>query len=149
MPRPLIASKSDTAGSFNPFSCAAARSARAMRCSESASTAAVNARAWFSSTPPTGLIATTPCSPLVSVPVLSKIIMSISRAASRAKRLRTKIPFCAAEVVLIATTRGTANPKACGQAITRTATTRCSVNKSKPIARVHISALNSATPRAR
>jgi hypothetical protein len=48
-----------------------------------------------------------------------KMTTSISRAASSAKRLRTKIPFCAADEVLIATTKGTANPNAWGQAMTQ------------------------------
>ncbi len=149
IPRPLIASKLETDGAFSFFSSAAFWMARAIICSESPSTAAAKTSAWSPSTSFVVLIETMPCSPLVSVPVLSKIITSISRAFSRARRLRTKIPFCAAEVVLIATTRGTANPKACGHAMTKTATTRCKVKRSKPMAIVHAMALTTATPMAR
>ena len=41
---------------------------------------------------------------------------------SMAVRLRINRPFCAARAVLRETTSGTANPKACGQAMTKTAT---------------------------
>jgi hypothetical protein len=54
---------------------------------------------------------------------LSNITVSRFQASSIAIRLRMSIPFWAAVEVLMATTRGTARPSACGQAMTRTVTT--------------------------
>src|SRR3989338_8121816 len=71
----------------------------------------------------------TPNSPLVKVPVLSKSTVSIVRAASRAILCLTRKPLCAALVVDIDATKGTASPNACGQAITRTATRRATIRK--------------------
>ena len=52
------------------------------------------------------------CEPFVSVPVLSKIIVVINRAFSKAVRLRISNPFWAEIEVDMATTKGTAKPKA-------------------------------------
>ena len=56
----------------------------------------------------------------VSVPVLSKMTVSSSRARSRASRSFTRSPFRAPRLVEIAITSGMARPRACGQAMTRT-----------------------------
>ena len=72
-----------TAGSANPRSLAERRTACAMMCSESPSTAAARARARSSSQPSAVAMPTTPNSPRVRVPVLSNTTMLISRAFSK------------------------------------------------------------------
>src|SRR5680860_1810672 len=72
----------------------------------------------------------TPCSPFVSVPVLSNKTQSNLRADSSARRLRTSSPLRADKAVEIETTRGIAKPSACGQAIIKTVTARSSA---KPV----------------
>ncbi len=143
-----MASKLSMVGRVSPFSSADWRIARAMMCSESPSTAAVSARAASGSTPSVAAMPTTPKSPLVSVPVLSKITVSISRANSSASRSRTRMPLLAAMLVEIATTSGIASPSACGQAMTSTVATRWTTATLKPSATVQATAVSSAAPRA-
>ena len=98
--------------------------ARDTGCSDFVSTDAAS-RSTSSSLPPTAAYTpVTPNTPLVSVPVLSNKTILILRAASKAKRCRTKKPLRAAIVVEIEATKGIARPNACGQAITSTATIR-------------------------
>lgn len=66
--------------------------------------------------------------PNVSVPVLSKIIVVIFLAFSNAVLFFISKPFFAESDVEIATTNGTASPKACGQQITITVTILSSAN---------------------
>ena len=73
----------------------------------------------------------TPNRPSVSVPVLSKTTAWIFRARSKAARSLMRRPLRAEIEVEMATTRGTANPSACGQAMTMTVTIR-SRAKAKP-----------------
>lgn len=91
---------------------------------------------------------TTPCSPFVSVPVLSKIAGIDRHASSRADRLRTRTPLRAASDVLIATTNGTASPNAWGQAITSTVATRWTTATLKPLTSVQTMAVRMAAARA-
>ena len=58
------------------------------------------------------------------VPVLSKATVRMSRARSKASRLRTRIPWRAASAVAFTITRGIASPNACGHAMTSTVTAR-------------------------
>ena len=60
--------------------------------------------------------------PTVSVPVLSKTIVVIFLAFSKAVLFLISKPFFADNAVDFATTNGTAKPKACGQQITITVT---------------------------
>ena len=60
--------------------------------------------------------------PTVNVPVLSKTIVVIFLAFSKAVRFFISNPFFADKAVDFATIRGTANPNACGQQITITVT---------------------------
>ncbi len=147
-PRPLMASNSATAGRESPRSSADLRIPLAMVCSESPSIAAAMARALSWSQPSTVAIPTTPNSPLVSVPVLSKITVSISRACSSARRSRTRMPLLAPMAVEIATTSGMASPSAWGQAITSTVATRAITSTLKPTAIVQATAVTAAAPRA-
>ena len=64
--------------------------------------------------------------PFVSVPVLSKMTTSSSRARSSAIRSLTSRPFRAPSEVEIAMTSGIARPRACGQAMTSTVAVRTS-----------------------
>ena len=66
----------------------------------------------------------TPNWPLVSVPVLSKTTVSRWRAFSNWILLRISRPLRADTAVIIATTSGTASPRACGQVMTITVTIR-------------------------
>jgi len=59
---------------------------------------------------------------LTSVPVLSNTIVVIFLAFSNDVLFFMSSPFLAANDVDLATTNGTANPKACGQQITITVT---------------------------
>ena len=106
--------------------------ARAIRCSESPSSAAASRRASSSPIPSTVAISLTPVDPWVRVPVLSTAITCSSRAVSIASRSRISTPWAAASWVVFATTSGIASPSACGQAITRTVTTRAIVTWSTP-----------------
>jgi hypothetical protein len=132
----------------SPRSRAASRIASAIMCSESPSAAAISANTSSSSRPSAVATSTTPCSPLVSVPVLSKTTTLRLRASSIAILSRTRMPLFAAIEVLIATTRGTASPSAWGQAITSTVTTRSTTGSPKPTAAVHATAVIAATPSA-
>ena len=127
-PRPDIAENffAVLSCSFLPF--AKVTIAFAIGCSDSSSTEAAKASTSLTFAPSV-MISTTPCSPLVSVPVLSNNTTSIFLADSSAIRSRTSRPFFAARVVEIAVTRGTARPSACGQAITRTVTTLSRINE--------------------
>ena len=58
------------------------------------------------------------------MPVLSNTTASSSRASSRPRRSRTSSPLRAPSVVEIAMTSGTARPRAWGQAMTSTVTSR-------------------------
>ena len=147
-PRPFSASKPDATGSDSPRASAACRNARAMKCSESPSTAAASASAAASSSPSATTLPTTPCDPSVSVPVLSKMTMSASRTLSSAVRSRTRMPLRAASVVVMATTSGTASPSAWGQAMTSTVTTRATVSALRPVATVQAIRVRAATARA-
>ena len=84
-PRPFSASKSVTCGKASFFSSAADRMPPAIVCSESRSTAAASASARSSVQPDATAMATTPKRPSVSVPVLSKMIVSIRRASRSAR----------------------------------------------------------------
>src|SRR4030042_1385358 len=68
----------------------------------------------------------TPNSPLVRVPVLSKIMASIFLALSKAALFLIRRPFLAEIAVDTATTRGIARPRAWGQVMTITVTVRSS-----------------------
>ena len=70
----------------------------------------------------------------VSVPVLSKITTSSSRARSSARRFLTSRPLRAPSEVEIAITSGMARPRACGQAMTRTVAVRTSAPSVSPTA---------------
>ncbi len=99
-----------------------------MVCSESRSAPATRRSASSSDRSPVVSIPTTRNSPRVSVPVLSKITASSFRASSRPRRSRTRSPFRAPSVVEMATTSGIASPRAWGQAMTSTVTTRWMAN---------------------
>ena len=99
--------------------------ASARGCSERASRAAVT-RKTSASAMPSAETARTPNCPSVSVPVLSKATTRVSRARSKASRLRTKMPCWADMAVAFTMTSGIAKPNACGQAITITGTMRVS-----------------------
>src|SRR6185437_2834793 len=62
--------------------------------------------------------------PTVSVPVLSNTRVVIFLASSKADLFFISSPFFADKAVDLATTSGTANPRACGQQITMTVTIR-------------------------
>jgi hypothetical protein len=98
--------------------------ARAIGCSESRSTSADSRNASSSDRSPVVRIATTRCSPSVSVPFLSNTTVVRLRASSNPRRLNTSNPERAPSVVEIASTSGTASLSACGQAITSTVTSR-------------------------
>ena len=66
--------------------------------------------------------------PIVSVPVLSKTMVVMRRAFSKAVLFLMSNPLCAESAVDLATTKGTAKPKACGQQITITVTMRSMAN---------------------
>ena len=70
--------------------------------------------------------------PFVSVPVLSKMTTSSSRARSSAIRSLTSSPFRAPSEVEIAMTSGIARPSACGQAMTSTVAVRTSAPSGSP-----------------
>ena len=70
------------------------------------------------------MIFCTSCEPLVSVPVLSKIMAVSFLALSNDVLFFISKPCVAAAVVEIATTRGIATPRACGQEVTITVTIR-------------------------
>ena len=76
--------------------------------------------------PSRGTSPATPKAPWVRVPVLSKTMVSISRARSKAARSRISSPLRAVRLVLTATTSGTARPRAWGQQMTITVTMRSS-----------------------
>ena len=59
--------------------------------------------------------------PVVSVPVLSKTIVSTLRATSSTRGLRIMIPRCAPRPEATSNATGVASPSAHGQAITMTA----------------------------
>ncbi len=65
-----------------------------------------------------------------------------------ASRSRTRMPLLAASPVVIDTTKGTASPKAFGQAMTRTVATRSTVSISKPTAAVQAMAVINTAPTA-
>jgi hypothetical protein len=123
-PFPVMARNPSGVGTSMPRSSAVFTTPRAMGCSDSDSTLAAMRSASSSPIPSAIVISTTRCSPRVRVPVLSKITTFRSRASSRPRRSRTRSPFCAPRVVEMATTRGTASPRAWGQAMTRTVTVR-------------------------
>lgn len=66
--------------------------------------------------------------PCVSVPVLSKVMAFRLRAFSKATLFLMSSPLCAASAEDMATTRGIARPRACGQVITVTVTALSSEN---------------------
>ncbi len=80
----------------------------------------------------------TPNSPLVKVPVLSKTIVSIDPAFSKAVLLRISSPFCALMAVERATTSGVARPSACGQAMTITVAIRAMAKVASPLMKDHV-----------
>ncbi len=95
----------------------------AMGCSDSDSSEAAYFNISFSSySLLKDIVSVTPNSPLVNVPVLSKIIAWIFLACSNAFLFLMSKPFFAESAVETAITRGTASPRACGQAITITVT---------------------------
>jgi hypothetical protein len=123
-PFPVIARKPSAAGISISRSSALFTMPRAMGCSDSASTPAAMRSASSLEVPSATARSTTRNSPRVSVPVLSKITASRLRASSSPRRSRTRSPAWAPLLVEMATTSGTASPKACGQAMTSTVTTR-------------------------
>ncbi len=107
---------------------------RAIGCSESASAEAAIRSASVSVRSSVTPMSTTRNSPSVSVPVLSKMTVSSFLASSSPRRSRTSNPPFAPNVVEIATTSGTANPNACGQAMTRTVAVRTNASSGSPSA---------------
>ncbi len=130
-PRPGNASNADAGLVSTPRRRAPSTMARASGCSESASTEAANPRTRSTSNDP-GATSMRMGWPFVSVPVLSKMTVSSSRARSRASRSLTSSPLRAPRDVLIAMTNGIARPRACGQAMTRTVAVRTSAPSGSP-----------------
>jgi hypothetical protein len=126
-PLPVIARNPSALGMSMSRSPALATMPRAMGCSDSVSMPAAIRSASSSDVPSATARSTTRNSPSVSVPVLSKMTTSRFRASSSPRRSRTSRPFWAPMVVEIATTRGTARPRAWGHAMTRTVTIRTMV----------------------
>ena len=85
----------------------------------------------------------TSCEPLVRVPVLSKMMVVSFLAFSKAVRFLINNPCVADAVVEMATTKGMATPKACGQDVTMTVTILSSA-KAKSLFAYHT--MNVATP---
>ena len=82
---------------------------------------------------------------LVSVPVLSKITTSSSRARSSASRSFTSSPLRAPSEVEIAMTSGMARPSAWGQAMTSTVAVRTSATSGSPRSHQATSVMTPAT----
>ena len=128
-----MARKSSTASGESPWRSAASRMPRAIGCSEARSSAAATPSTSRSGRSSRTTTSVTPKRPSVRVPVLSKTTACRSLARSKAARSRMSSPLRADSDVETATTKGTASPSACGQAITITVTVRSSAKaKSLP-----------------
>ena len=91
----------------------------------------------------------TPRRPRVRVPVLSKSTTSTRRASSSARRLRISRPWRAPSAVEICATSGMARPRACGQAMMSTVTTRSSTKPGSSGCRSHqATSVSAAAPSA-
>ena len=136
-PTPGMAWKLVAEGGTIPRSLADRTMPWAMVCSESRSTAPASRSASCSAMPPVVVMPTTPNSPRVKVPVLSKTMAVRLRASSSPRRSRTRSPPRAPRVVEMAITNGTARPRACGQEITSTVTSRSTAKAGSPRRAIH------------
>ena len=122
-PRPSWLTNSSTAGSC--ASCrlvASAAIARATGCSDAASSAPTSLHALASSIAEVVVIPAGWSFPVVTVPVLSRTIVSTRLVDSRTSGPRMIIPSCAPRPVPTIRAVGVARPSAQGQAMIRTAT---------------------------
>ena len=132
------------AGSVRPRSAAARVIALARGCSLSASAAAASVSTRSSSSPSAPTMPVTAGSPMVSVPVLSKRIVSTVRICSSARRSLISTPPRAARSVAMDTTSGIARPSAWGQAITNTVTVRTTASPGSPMSAQTIAVITAA-----
>ncbi len=121
-PKPVTDSNPATAGKPSPSASAASTMARAMGCSDLASTAAIFARTVVRSNPSTSSRSVSAGLPSVSVPVLSRATTLASRSNWSASPLRKRTPISAPRPVPTMIEVGVARPIAQGQAMMSTAT---------------------------
>ena len=127
-PCPVTESKSVTSPRVRPRSVAPVTIAAARGCSELFSIAATQPRSWFSSNAATVATSVRVGTPLVMVPVLSRMIASSLCAVSSASAERIRMPCSAPLPVPTVIDIGVASPKAQGQAMIRTETAATSAN---------------------
>ena len=121
-PRPSTLAKPSTAGSGPRRSRAPVAMAWAMGCSEASSRAPARRSASAGSVPSTVTTSTSAMRPVVTVPVLSKTMVSIWRVDSRTSGPLMRIPSWAPRPVPTRSAVGVASPRAQGQAMINTAT---------------------------
>ncbi len=121
-PIPEMERNSLTCSGLKPLRRAASTTACPSGCSEFCSTEAATRRTVSSVWPSVATTSVTPGSPLVSVPVLSKITLSIPPATSSASALRMRTPISAPRPVPTSSDVGVASPSAQGQAMMSTET---------------------------
>ena len=125
-PLPSRLRKSRASGIFSPS--ALSRIARASGCSDPFSTAAASSNTCSGMRPSAATISTTRGSPIVKVPVLSKITTLSFVASSSADAFLNRMPRLAPSPVPTMTAIGVASPSASGQAITKTVIVRVTAN---------------------
>ena len=121
-PLPGSARKDSPALTGSPRSRAAATIARATGCSEPSSTAAAIRRSSPSSSPTAAATRESSIRPVVTVPVLSRTIVSTRRVCSSTSGPAISIPSCEPRPVPTSSAVGVASPSAHGQAMMSVAT---------------------------
>ena len=123
--------------------------ARAMGCSDPASTAAASRSSSGSVRELSSTVTSlTDMTPSVTVPVLSSTIVSTVRVSSRTSGPRIRMPSCEARPVPASSPTGVARPSAHGQAMTSTATAaRIAELRSPPEKTIHSANVSTAMPR--
>ena len=126
MPRPGSASNCSAPSRSSPRVRAKVTIAAPSGCSEPTSAAAARRSTSSAGVPSAGMMLVTEGAPRVSVPVLSRTIVVMRRAASSASPPRIRIPSSAALPVPTMMAVGVARPSAHGQATISTAIAACS-----------------------
>ena len=120
-PRPSTFAKSSTLGS-GPAARAASATARAIGCSEASSRAPASRSTSSADSPSAAITSRRAIRPVVTVPVLSRTIVSTRRVDSRTSGPLIRMPSWAPRPVPTISAVGVASPRAHGQAMISTAT---------------------------